>query len=188
MIYLKWLLMLPVMLVVTAITFPLAFILPFFAQYTYGLLDNGTKEGMGWRLPVWLSWWQTSDNDLSGDEGWRTQHAQWRFKFPAPIATYIGRIGWLWRNPGYGYGCVMMTGNPITATFTGNDKVNDSPCVEGHCIVHSQGLFELVWVKRIGATKCIYVVLGWNIKGLIGSNQTTHKASYAFSPRISTAK
>jgi hypothetical protein len=37
MMYLKWLCLLPVMLVVTAATFPLAFILPFFAEEKDGL-------------------------------------------------------------------------------------------------------------------------------------------------------
>lgn len=188
MMYLKWLLLLPVMLVVTAATFPLAFILPFFAEEKEGLLDNGTKTGIGYYLPNWLSIFQTPDNSLDGDEVWRVEHWQWRFKLPSFLAIYIGRVGWLWRNPGYGVGCVVMAGDPIIATFAGNEQVNDSPLSEGHIIVYSQELFQFVWCKKITETKCLYVVLGWNIKGLIGSNQKTHIATYAFSPRISTFK
>lgn len=185
MMYLKWLLLMPVMIVVTVATFPLAFILPFFAEEREGLLDNGTKSGLGYYLPKWLSIFQTPDNSLDGDEGWRTEHAQWRFKLPTAIAVYVGRVGWLWRNPGYGYGAELLVGEPIVATFTGDDKVNDDPGHEGHCLVNCQDLFQFVWVKRIGAEKSLYCVFGWNIKGLIGSGQRRHIATFAFSPRIS---
>ncbi len=186
MMYLKWLCLLPVMLIVTAATFPLAFILPFFAKQEEGLLDNGTKTGIGPRLPKWLSIFQTPDNSLDGDDGWRTEHWQWRFKLPVKICTYIGRVGWLWRNPAYGFGCVYMTGDPIVATYIGNEKVNDDPLSEGSITVYSQDLFQFVWCKKISSTKCLYFVFGWNIKGLINSHDTKHIATYAFSPRIST--
>lgn len=186
--YLKWLCLLPVMLVVTAATFPLAFILPFFATMQDGLINNGTDFGLGPRLPKWLNLFQTPDNSLEGDEGWRTEHWQWRFKLPTALAIYVGRIGWLWRNPGYGVGRVVMTGGPITATYTGNKDVNDSPLSEGYIFVKSQDLFQFTWCKKITATKCLYFVFGWNIKGLIGGNEKKHIATYAFSPRISTFK
>lgn len=188
MMYLKWLLLLPVMLVVTVATFPLAFILPFFATMQDGLINNGTDFGLGPRLPKWLNLFQTPDNSLDGDEGWRTEHAQWRFKLPKPLCAYVGMVGWLWRNPGYGVGCEVMTGNPIVATFLGNEKVNDDPLSEGSITVYAQDLFQFTWCKKITETKCLYFVFGWNIKGLIGSNQKTHIATYAFSPRISTFK
>lgn len=185
MIYLKWLAIVPVMLAVTVLTFPLAFVLPFFADYRDGLLDNATKTGMGWRLPNWLSWFSTSDNSLDGDEGWRTEHWQWRFKLPAALATYVGRVGWLWRNPGYGYGAEFLVGEPIVATITGDKDVNDDPGREGWCLVRCQDLFQFVWVKRISTAKSIYCVFGWNVKGLVDANQRRHTATFAFSPRIS---
>jgi len=188
MIYIKWALMAPLMIVLTVLTYPLAFILPLFAQEREGLLDNGTKTGMGWYLPSWLNWFQTPDNSLDGDYGWRTEHWQWRFKLPTRLATYVGRLGWLIRNPGYGVGVVFMTGDPILAAFSGNQAVNDSPGVEGYCLVHSQGLFQWVWVKRISEGKCVYCNFGWSIKGLIDGTQRTHKATFQFSPRISTWK
>jgi len=186
MMYLKWLLLLPVMIVVKVATFPFAFILPFFAEEREGLLDNGTKSGLGYYLPKRLSIFQTPDNSLEGDEGWRVEHWQWRFKLPVSLATYVGRIGWLWRNPGYGVGREVMSGNPITASYVGNENVNDSPLSEGYILVKSQDLFQLTWCKKITETKCLYFVFGWNIKGLIGNHATKHIATYAFSPRIST--
>lgn len=169
MIYLKWLLMIPVSLAVTLLTFPLAFVLPFFATD-------------GW-LPKWLFWFQTPDNSLNGDNGWKNEHWQWRFKLPKLLAIYIGQIGWLWRNPGYGYGLVKLEN--ATATYSGNKLVNDCPGVAGWCFVKSAGLFQFVWVFKISSAKCIYCNFGWNVKGLIDSKEEIHLATFAFSPRIS---
>lgn len=177
MVYLKWLLMAPISLFLTLIAFPLALFLPLFAQD-------------GW-LPKWLNWFQTPDNSLDGDNGWKTEHWQWRFILPLPLATYVGRVGWLWRNPAYGYGLVRLEDfeHALEATYSGNRQVNDSPGVEGYCLVHARGLFQFVWVKRIGtSSRCIYVVIGWNIKGLLGGGEHVHLATYAFSPRISGFK
>lgn len=190
MLYLKWLLMVPAMLIVSALTFPLALVLPFFVEKREGLQDNSTKTGMGWYLPSWLNWFQTPDNSIDGDEGWRNEHWLWRYNLYPPICTYVGRIGWLWRNPGYGFGVVYLTDfeHNIEATYAGNRQVNDSPGVEGCCLVKARDLFQFVYVKRLSANKCLYCNFGWNIKGLLDDNKDRHIATFAFSPRISTWK
>lgn len=190
MIYIKWLLMVPISLAVTVLTFPLALVLPFFAVYREGPLNNGNEWGWGWYLPKWLSWFQTPDNSLDGDYGWQHEHWQWRYKLPPKICRYVGQVGWLWRNPGYGYGVVYFDSPvPIAATYTGNKAVNDSPGVEGQCMVHANKLFQWVWVRKIGNTgKCFYFNFGWNIKGLIDQPECKYTCTYAFSPRISTFK
>lgn len=165
--------MLPMSLAMTLVGFIIAPVLPFFAKD-------------GW-LPSWLSWFQTPDNSLDGDNGWKTEHWLWRYKLPEAICVYVGRIGWLWRNPTYGYGLVILE-NPIEPTYIGNSKVNDSPGVEGWCLVSGNGLFQFVFVKKITTTKCIYLNCGWNIKGLIGNLEPKHLATYVVSPRITTFK
>lgn len=173
MSYLKWLAMVPVSLLVTVVCILFAPIIVLFASPT------------GW-LPSWLTWFQTPDNSLDGDNGWKNEHWQWRYKLPAALCTYVGRVGWLWRNPGYGYGVVILdSAVPLVATYTGNADVNDDPGVEGYCLIYAAGLFQLVWVKRIAENKSIYCNFGWNIKGLIGAEYRHHIATFAFSPRIS---
>jgi hypothetical protein len=179
--------MLPVNMLVTVLGILLASILPAFAVERDGWLNNGSEWDKGWYLPNWLSWFQTPDNSLDGDDGWKTEHWQFRYKLPVKICTYVGRVGWLLRNPGQGYGVVYLAGNPIYGTFTGNLGVNDSPGVEGQCVIHVQNLFQWVWVRKIGnSNKCVYFNMGWNIKGVINNSQYKHTATYTFSPRVST--
>jgi len=177
--------MVPVMCILFVLTYPLALVLPLFVQSRIGNLDNNTKLGEGYYLPSWLSWFQTPDNSIDGDQGWREEHMQWRFKFPPIIATYLGRVGWLWRNPAYGYGIVELFGNPIIATYYGDIKVNDDPGHEGSCMIESHNIFQYVYVKKLWTNKSIYLVFGWNIKGLVNSEKTHHIATFAFSPRLS---
>lgn len=163
--------MLPLSIIMTLVGFVIAPILPFFAKD-------------GW-LPSWLSWFQTPDNSLDGDDGWKTEHWLWRYKLPEAICSYVGRVGWLWRNPTYGYGLVILE-NPTEPTYIGNPKVNDNPGVEGSCLVTGNGLFQFVFVKKISDTKCFYLNCGWNIKGLIGNLEPKHLATYVISPRITS--
>ena len=174
MTYILWALMVPASIVITIIGLVLAPVLPFLASTD------------GW-LPRWLWWFQTPDNPLDGDGGWINEHWQWRFKLPTSLCRYVGRVGWLWRNPAYGFGLVTLI-NPFAASFIGDDKVNDSPGHEGWCFIKASGLFQLVWVKRISSGYCLYFNFGWNIKGLIGSNPNKHLATYSFSPRLSKFK
>lgn len=72
----------------------LAPLLPAFSVVRWGKLDNNNAEGIGPRLPLWLAWFDTPDNSLSGDYGWSHAH---------PKTTYFDMVRWLWRNPAYGF-------------------------------------------------------------------------------------
>lgn len=184
---LTWSLTAVAMVLATLLTYPLAFFLPGFIIYRQGKLDNNTKTGMGYYLPDWLSWFQTPDNSIDGDQGWREEHMQWRFKFPEPIATYLGRVGWLWRNPAYGVGLAEMIPYERVVWISGDLKVNDSPFVAGHFQVETQDgrLFQYRLVKQIPLTNLyIYLNLGWNIRGLLGNPEPHYTATFALSPRI----
>lgn len=175
-------------LLLTVVAFIIAPLLPFFASVQDGPLNNGNEYGSGARLPSWLNWFMTPDNSLEGDYGWQNEHAQWRFKFPVAVASYIGQVGWLWRNPAYAYGLEYINGN-VGPTYSGDPTIKDnSDAKEGHLIVHASGLFQYVYVKRIFNTnKCFYINLGWNIRALIskGNRRNPYEATFVFSPRIS---
>ena len=188
MIYIKYLFMAVFSLVITIIAFIIAPVLPFFATIQDGPLLNGTAYGPGPRLPKWLNWFMTPDNSLDGDEGWQTEHWQWRYKFPTAIACYIGQVGWLWRNPAYSYGMKYIDGN-VEPTYTGDPTIKDNAnAKEGYLLVHEDRLFQYVCVKRIFKTnKCFYINLGWNIRALLdpGNRKNPYRATFVFSPRVS---
>lgn len=156
-----------------------------------GPLNNGNEYGIGPRLPRWLNWFMTPDNSLDGDYGWQHEHAQWRFSLPTTVASYVGQVGWLWRNPAYSLGLTYIDGFS-EVTYSGDPDINDNDnAKEGSLFVRVAGLFQFVWVKRIGSSgRCIYVNLGWNIRALIlpGNRKPKYRATFVFSPRISRFK
>lgn len=78
----------------------------------------------GW-LPAWLWWFQTPDNPIDGDSGWQTEN-RWFLTQDTLWKMWLNRIGWLYRNPTYGFaisvlgaqalaGDVLVTsGDPLT--------------------------------------------------------------------------
>lgn len=174
-------------LLTSALTYLLAPVVVLFAKEQIGFLDNSTKFGQGYYLPNWLKVFQAPDNSLDGDEGWRTLHWQWRFKLPKIIATYVGRVGWLWRNPGYGFGLITLTNSNLTnVAVIGNPTVGIDPFVPGTLLIDDGTYFQYRKVAKIfGSNYILYYNAGWNIKGLYESPKgTTQVCTFAFSPRI----
>lgn len=175
MIYVQYAFMSLVSLPLTLLAFIIAPILPFFAS----------KDG--W-LPKWLFWFQTPDNSLDGDSGWKNEHWQFRYKLPNALGTYVGRVGWLWRNPAYAFGCRYIDGNS-EVQYSGDPTIKDNDgAKEGSLLVKVAGLFQYVYVKQIGSTgKCLYINFGWNVRALIepSNKRKEYQATFVCSPRIS---
>ena len=188
MIYILYPFLAVLSLIMSALAYILAPILPFFASIKDGPLYNGTEFGPGPRLPRWLGWFMTPDNSLDGDHGWQTEHWQWRFKFSPAIAAYIGQVGWLWRNPAYAFAITYIDGS-TKPDYTGDKLIQDNDNARaGYLLVKAGKLFQFVWIKRIGSTnRCIYVNIGWNIRALLHNVNLTknYRATFVFSPRIS---
>jgi hypothetical protein len=100
--YLTYLATYLVMLVVAVIVTP---VLPAFKQWRIGGWNNDEMQATGWRLPVWLAWFDTPDNALTGDEAFSKAH---------PNGTYMDMVAWLYRNPLYGFKWSVL-GYPIAA-------------------------------------------------------------------------
>lgn len=127
----------------------------------------------GW-LPEWLSWWQTPDNSLDGDEPWRSgrrpfaKNTGWR--------RYVNRIAWLYRNSMYGYansvvgvekspGCILRknfdwpdSGKPSGYDDAGGPALRWTLYKGGR-----KSAFQVFWVKRWGRRRCIRVNIGWKL-------------------------
>jgi hypothetical protein len=81
---LKWLLLLPIHILIIITRYPLAPI----AVLLCSSADR--KQLTDWR------WLETIDNDLAGDTGWRNEH----IKPGSDPLSFWNRVRWLWRNGG----------------------------------------------------------------------------------------
>lgn len=173
---LKWMALVPVDLLTTVLG---RFIAPFAVPFA-------SKDG--W-FPWWLKWLGTYDNSLEGDNGWKTEHWQWRYKLPDWLARYVGRVGFLWRNNMYGFD-IDVLGAPIQEGFKfqvwGNPEVSNLPLVEGWVfrkLTNPDGTvyWQFYWVKSWCAHRAVRVVLGWKLWGTLVAGE---KRQYVFSPRV----
>lgn len=169
----------------------LAPVLPLFAQLRDGPVDNNNGYGVEPRLPIWLSWFDTSyDNSLWGDHGWRTKHC------PKYWNTYWGMVLWLWRNPAAGF-CWSVLSYPIdlAETFTISDSGNGLNVDKGqgkygwYYIESSSDAFSFRWCKKVG-TKVLSFEAGWLLDVYIKDQSAIIKqprATFQFQPQIKTA-
>lgn len=133
----------------------LAPVLPLFRELRTGLCENGGYEAVEPRLPSLLSWFDTSDNSLYGDGGWKTEHCPY-------YRSYFGMVRWLWRNGGHNF----------------NYRVLGAPDNElwRYCTTRLPG--EYYWKRSDGywlyrryfdlfAGRRLEVFLGWNLFGVV---------------------
>jgi len=122
----------------------------------------------GW--PKWGSWFWTYDNPPQGDSGWISK----RSFFPNTndkLELYCNRVGWLWRNPGYGFQKAVsipwQEGHLVTVV--GNDRISHKYQREGkyfaRCTDKEGRLvaFEFYWIKKYSETRCIRFRIGYKL-------------------------
>jgi len=177
MIYLIYVVLVPISLVLSLVALITAPIMPLFAKQIDGWLDNHSVWGIGPRLPTWLNWFMTPDNSLDGDATFQAINGR----------SYWAKVKWLVRNPAYSFALRYINTIENRPRFTGNDNIKDNDnAIAGWCFVQCAGLFQFTWVQPIGFSRCIYCVFGWNIRGTLHQPTTeSYMATFAFSPRIS---
>lgn len=180
-----WFLLLPLWFVFNVLALILAPVLPLFATESFGACDNNNALRTEPRLPAWLSWFQTPDNSLNGDGTFE------RLNPPG----YWSKVLWLWRNPAYGFERSVLAAHILpasTLTFIGEPQIGDKPQgLAGWCFVRIDSYWGFTYVKRVGATRCIKIVLGWKLKTYAEKPARLGQepiAQYVFSPRITTFK
>jgi hypothetical protein len=179
MIYIIYLLLVPISLLLTLVAVLLAPVMPIFTVQKEGWLDNHSTWGVGPRLPTWLNWFMTPDNSLDGDATFE------RLNPP----SYWSKVKWLWRNPAYSFALRYLSA-PYATSVHGDKTIKDNDNAKaGWCFVNANGLFQFTSVTPIGFSRCIYVNLGWNIRALVDDNvqpkPDPYQATFVFSPRIS---
>ena len=80
-------------LTVQFLTYLITPLLPLFSVSREGGLNNNSEYGYGIRLPLWLSWFDTRDNPITGDDRFYAQN----------LPSYINMVKWLYRNSLYGF-------------------------------------------------------------------------------------
>ena len=183
MIYIIYLVLVPISLITTLIAVITAPIMPLFASQIDGWLLNHSIWGIGPRLPTWLNWFMTPDNSLDGDETFQQINGR----------SYWSKVKWLWRNPAYSFALRYVNFPYFTKSY-GDISIKDNDnAKEGWCLVNANGLFQFRLVHRIFSTnRCIYINFGWNVIGLVDPNvypkPNSWQATFVFSPRISGFK
>lgn len=180
MIYLIYLILVPISLLITLIAVIFAPIMPVFKVIKEWWCDNHSFRALGPVLPIWLNWFMTPDNTLDGDATFQKNNG----------ISYWSKVKWLWRNPAYSF-VLRYLNEPYETTVYGDKTIKDNDNAKaGWCFVRANGLFQFRYIKRIANTnRCVLVNLGWNIMGLVDDNvqpkPDTWQATFVFSPRIS---
>lgn len=192
----RWLAFLPVWALFNVIAYLGAPILAMLAVDRDGPIDNNNGHGVEPRLPLWLSWFSTFDNSLLGDGAWKNMepgHWEWRARFPGLLQRYLGRLGWLLRNPAYGFERSVLAARikpTDTVTVRGDPFIQDRPVFrEGVCQTAIGDYWAFDYVRRVGATICIKLTLGWKLKTYAEKPErvvTEPIAQYVVSPRLSS--
>lgn len=162
---LRWLILLVADLIVFAVAWLLAPILPAFAI--------GRDH-----LPRWLAWFDTPDNPLDGDLGYVMLHAPFNGYGATGWRQYINRVVWLWRNPGYGFSYSVLGAqiNSQPLVVSGDPYVSDSSNLtigrmrgfSGHVLLRSGTAFEFYLVRQYGQSgHCFRLRLGWKMLGFL---------------------
>ena len=179
MIYILYILLVPISLIITVISIPLSIILPLFAQQKLWWCDNHSYQAVGPVLPFWLNWFMTPDNTLNGDATFQTIND----------ISYWSKVKWLLRNPAYSF-AIRYLYTPYTTKVLGDPTIKDNDNAKaGWCFVKANGLFQFTWIAYIGFSRCMRFTGGWNIMALVDPNVVfkpeTYQATFAFSPRLS---
>lgn len=135
------------------------------------VLTAQQNEKGEWWLPAWLSWFQTPDNPLDGDVGWRRDDRPFKTERNA-FERWVNHVLWLYRNPCYGFdlyvlGALVLPSDCIEQT--GSAEVSNRPHLqEGWYfkrVVRAGAAiyWQFYFVKAWSSENCLRVNLGWKL-------------------------
>lgn len=125
----------------------------------------------GW-LPRSLWWFQTPDNPLDGDGGWKEEHRRFKVE-DAAWKRWYNRTTWLYRNPMYGFSIDVLGAKTLwtdTVILIGDPLVSNRPIhsglVQRRLIRESKIIyFQWYYVWQWSETRCVRINLGWKLWG-----------------------
>jgi len=166
----RWLLYLLFYIIAQTVTYLITPILPLLVVHRECWTDNGSVWAEGWKLPKWLSWFDTPDNSLLGDSRWMADHT----------GDYWSMVCWLYRNSLYGFKWTILAMD-----------VQDTQIVTGNSNIGYQGSrFGVLHIRQPNGAwqlKIVKPILGKIFEGNFGwllDDTTKQRALFMFSPRI----
>jgi len=169
----RYLTYLAIYIPVQLFTYLITPLLPLFAVSRHGKIDNARREGLGVRLPLWLSWFDTPDNCLFGDDNWYDAH---------PGHGYLSRVSWLYRNSLYGFKWIALAApnNPkVRTVIEGATNLNHHTKTFGVMrITRTDGYWQYKCVKPFMG-RVLILNFGWLL-----DDPNQEKALFMCSPRL----
>lgn len=163
-LYVKWFLFSLAEIVVELASF---FIVPFAVAYaTIKKMDV---------LPNAMRWFETHDNDLDGDAGWKNEHLVSLNSSAYGAKRWLKRVLWLYRNRAYrfSYDVTGVTVGLCRVHVIGDPTIQNRPVgksgwfyceVFSHKFVPVAWCYMFVWQIPFLPSRCVRVYLGWKIK------------------------
>ena len=154
MLYLKWVFFCLLDIILLPVWYIGAI---FLSLFTHPMAD-------GYNLK-WGGWFGTYDNPPQGDKQWITE------KSPFPYTThgwrgYVNRVGWLWRNPAYGFQKAISVPKSGKVVIKGNPDISDKYRRAGwYFATMGKEAWEFYCVipYKWKPDKCLRVRIGWKI-------------------------
>lgn len=140
----------------------------------------------GW-LPHYLWWFQTPDNSLDGDGGWKTIHRRFKIE-DKKWKQWYNRTTWLYRNSMYGFAISVLGAKTISTdslVVEGDIETSNRPIHSGlvkRFVVRDGKVvfFQYYFVKQYSTTRCIRLNIGWKLWSFkVGENIN---CQFTFSP------
>jgi len=145
-------------------------VLPLFSVLREGWSDNHRVKAVEPRLPLWLSWFDTPDNSLFGDENYRREHG----------GGYWSQVAWLYRNSLYGFKWTVLSCPVILAR-----SVEGDPFIDYH--VRRYGTLFITQMNGYWQYKIVKPFFGKIFVGNFGwllDDTSQTRALFMFSPRL----
>lgn len=174
MMYVRWFLLLLINGMSFILNYPLAPFAVLFASED------------GW-LPKWLWWFQTPDNSLDGDGGWKAEHRPYKIE-NNKYQRWVNRVSWLYRNSMYGFAFSVLGAKTLATDaiiVTGDIQTSNRPLHNGWVfrVVKRNGVpiyWQLYYVKQRSDKYCYRINLGWKLWQFKQGENTV--CQYACSP------
>lgn len=158
-------------------------------EWRMGPVNNNNGRANEPRLPLSLADYDTPDNSLWGDDGWKTKHS---VALGLDYKEPEGMAAWLCRNPCYGLGWTKL-GAPVNEntkfTVYGNTSIDNESGKTGILFIKSsEGYWELKVVFRwLWFSKGMQITLGWLLDSYVKDPElykTEPKAIFQLEPRF----